>query len=125
MGSHKRHTKCWFFLFVCLFFFFFFFFLDILRFWQKWYLEKEIFNLIQFAIGYSKWKLWHFKVDEVQIVHFEKNLFEDIWVDDGGKSLAAGTKYKPKTTEIYQACYADFSLPFKVIKSVLSQYLIL
>ena len=44
----------------------------------------------------AKRKLWHFKVDEVRIIHFEKNAFEDSPVDDGRKPLATGTKYKPK-----------------------------
>ena len=50
-------------------------------------------------IGYSKRKLWHFKVEEVQIVHFEKNTFEYVWVDDSGKPLEPGTKHKPKQTK--------------------------
>ena len=35
MRSHKRYTKCFF---------------DILRFWQKWKLEKKIFNLIHISL---------------------------------------------------------------------------
>ena len=46
--------------------------------------EKDLyFDPYFIEISYSKRKLWHFKVDEVQIVHFEKNAFEDICVDDG------------------------------------------
>ena len=36
----------------------------------------------------------------MRIVHFEKNAFEDICVDDGRKSLATGTKYKPKQMKV-------------------------
>ena len=35
MRSHKRYTKCFF---------------DILRFWEKWKLEKKIFNLIHISL---------------------------------------------------------------------------
>ena len=42
----------------------------------------------------------NFKVDEARIVHFEKNAFEDICVDDGRKPLAMGTKYKPKQMKV-------------------------
>ena len=63
--------------------------------------EKDLyFDPYFIEIGYSKRKLWHFKVDEVRIVHFEKNAFEDICVDDGRNPLATGTKYKPKQMKV-------------------------
>ena len=63
--------------------------------------EKDLqFDPYFIEIGYSKRKLWHFKVDEARIVHFEKNAFEDICVDDGQKPLATGTKYKPKRMKV-------------------------
>ena len=63
--------------------------------------EKDLsFDPYFIEIGYSERELWHFKVDEVRIVHFEKNAFEDICVDDARKPLATGTKYKPKQMKV-------------------------
>ena len=72
-------------------------------------------------IGYSKWKLWHFKVNEVWIVHFKNNAFEDIWVDDGRKPLAMGTKYKPKQMKFRKHAMQTFVYHLKWSK-VLPQY---
>ena len=81
---------------------FFFFFFDILRFWQKWNLEKNIFNLIHVSLksvipngSYGILKLMRRGSSILR-----KNAFEDICVDDGRKTLATGTKYKPKQTKV-------------------------